>query len=215
MDPYRFLPPERTATTIEEFLEGCHAEPTLAADQLHQGYFEPWLRDAGRPDLAEAAARARETDVVLVVALEQFLQVATLAPRRRRRMRGLAGARAAGGLATHEETVMDAAPNEATGPPVADPPLDTRLTPEEARRVFPRRRKLTDEQAGEVSRLYAETDTPVEAIARQFSISQASVYRLAQRPGCPCARQPLRAHPAGRWGVGDRPNPRALGIGYR
>ena len=43
MDPYRFLPSERTAATIEEFLEGCHAEPTLAADQLHQGYFEPGL----------------------------------------------------------------------------------------------------------------------------------------------------------------------------
>jgi len=36
MDPYRFIPSERTATTIEEFLEGCRAEPTLAADQLHQ-----------------------------------------------------------------------------------------------------------------------------------------------------------------------------------
>ena len=100
---------------------------------------------------------------------------------------------------------MDAAPTEATGPPVADPPPVTRLTAEEGRRVFPTRRKLTDEQAREVARLYAETDTPVEAIARQFSISQASVYRLAQRPGCPCARQPLRAHPAGRvhlWATG-------------
>src|SRR5437899_2172934 len=57
----------------------------------------------------------------------------------------------------------------------------SRLTPEEARRAFPPRRKLTDEQAREVTRLYAETDTPVEAIARQFSIGQASVYRLAQQ----------------------------------
>src|SRR3989441_10511794 len=104
MDPYRFIPSERTATTIEEFLEGCRAEPMLAADQLHQGYFEPWLRDAGRPDLAEAAAQVRQTAIAPGPALEQFLEVATLAPPRRRRMRGLAGARAVGGgLPTHEE----------------------------------------------------------------------------------------------------------------
>src|SRR5712692_6496428 len=201
MDPYRFIPSERTATTIEEFLEGCRAEPTLAADQLHQGYFEPWLRHAGRPDLADAAAQVRQTDIAPAPALEQFLRAATLALPRRRRMRGRAGARVAGDrLPTHEETVIDAAPNEATGPPVADPPSVTRLTPEDARRVFPPRRKLTDEQAREVTRLYAETDTPVEAIARQFSIGQASVYRLAQQRGVPlrqavAASAPDRAYP--------------------
>src|SRR5438876_3158683 len=79
----------------------------------------------------------------------------------------------------------------------------SRLTPEEARRAFPPRRKLTDEQAREVTRLYAETDTPVEAIARQFSIGQASVYRLAQQQRVPvrqatAASAPSRARtPAG------------------
>ena len=97
MEPYRFIPSERTAMTIEEFLEVCRAEPTLAADQLHGGYFEPWLRDAGRPDLAEAAAQVRQTDFAPASALEQFLQAATLAPARRRRRRRMAGARAAGG----------------------------------------------------------------------------------------------------------------------
>src|ERR1700674_4004575 len=77
MEPYRFIPSERTAMTIEEFLEGCRAEPTLAADQLHQGYFEPWLSDAGRPDLAEAAARVRQTAFAPASALEEFLQAAS------------------------------------------------------------------------------------------------------------------------------------------
>src|ERR1700674_679504 len=132
MEPYRFIPSERTAMTIEEFLEGCRAEPTLAADQLHQGYFEPWLSDAGRPDLAEAATRVRQTDFAPASALEQFLQAATLAPPRRRRKRSLAGARAAGGrVPTHEETLIDAAPNEADRPPEADDPMSvTRLAPE-------------------------------------------------------------------------------------
>ncbi len=200
MEPYRFLPSERTAMTVEEFLEGCRAEPTLAADQLHQGYFGPWLSDAGRPDLAEAAAQVRQTDIAPAAALEQFLRAATLAPPRRRRMRGLAGARAAGGggLPTHEETRIEAAPNEeANSPPVAEPPSVTQLAPEEARHAFPPRRKLTDEQAREVIRLYAETDTPVEAIARQFSIGQTSIYRLAQQRGVPLRQAVAASAPAG------------------
>ena len=36
-----------------------------------------------------------------------------------------------------------------------------------------------------MTRLYAETDTPVEAIARQFGIGQSSIYRLAQQHGVP------------------------------
>src|SRR5438128_7836464 len=99
---------------------------------------------------------------------------------------------------------MGAAPNEeANSPPVAEPPSVTQVAAEEARRAFPPRRKLTDEQAREVTRLYAETDTPVEAIARQFSIGQASVYRLAQQQRVPvrqatAASAPSRARtPAG------------------
>ena len=138
MDPYRFLPSERTATTIEEFLEGCRAEPALAADQLHQGYFEPWLRDAGRPDLADAAAQVRQTDVAPAPALEQFLQTATRTPLRRRRPSSPARVHAtAGRPPTHEEALKDAAPTEATSSPAADLPSITRLAPEEARRAFP------------------------------------------------------------------------------
>jgi transposase-like protein len=186
MDPYRFLPSERTATTIEEFLEGCRAEPTLAAEQLHHGHFEPWLRDAGRPDLAEAAAQVRQTDIAPAAALEQFLQTATRTPLRRRRPSSPARVRAtAGRPPTHEETLKDAAPTEATGSQAADLPSITRLAPEEARRAFSPRRKLTVEQAREVTRLYAETDTPVGSIARQFGIGQSSIYRLAQQHGVP------------------------------
>ncbi|MBV9895539.1 MAG: hypothetical protein JO020_15355, partial [Chloroflexi bacterium] len=43
------------------------------------GYFEPWLRDQGRDDLAARAARVRhEAD-----GLEQFLKTARPSPRKK------------------------------------------------------------------------------------------------------------------------------------
>src|SRR5439155_11594605 len=45
------------------------------------------------------------------------------------------------------------------------------------------RRKLDDQQEREVTRLYAETETPVSEISKQFGIGESSVYRVAQRHG--------------------------------
>src|SRR5690242_21558029 len=45
------------------------------------------------------------------------------------------------------------------------------------------RRKLDDEQEREVTRLYAETETPVSEISKRFGIGESSVYRVAQRHG--------------------------------
>jgi hypothetical protein len=76
MEPYRFRPSDRTAATLEAFLEGCRAEPVLAADQLQRGYFEPWLRDAGWPEVAEAAAQIRQRELDPAVSLAAFLEAA-------------------------------------------------------------------------------------------------------------------------------------------
>jgi transposase-like protein len=45
------------------------------------------------------------------------------------------------------------------------------------------RRKLSDQQEREVTRLYAETETPVSEISKRFGIGESSVYRVAQRHG--------------------------------
>src|SRR5579859_7439741 len=45
------------------------------------------------------------------------------------------------------------------------------------------RRKLNDSQEREVTRLYAETETPVSEISKRFGIGESSVYRVAQRHG--------------------------------
>src|SRR5438876_7966453 len=45
------------------------------------------------------------------------------------------------------------------------------------------RRKLSDPQEREVTRLYAETETPVSEISKRFGIGESSVYRVAQRHG--------------------------------
>src|ERR1700712_4987648 len=45
------------------------------------------------------------------------------------------------------------------------------------------RRKLSDAQEHEVTRLYAETETPVSEISKRFGIGESSVYRVAQRHG--------------------------------
>src|SRR5438067_7732689 len=45
------------------------------------------------------------------------------------------------------------------------------------------RRKLTEEQERDVTRLYSETETPVSEISKRFGIGESSVYRVAQRHG--------------------------------
>jgi hypothetical protein len=76
MERYYFSPSARTATNVAEFIAACQIEPHVAARHLHEGYFEPWLRDVGRPDLAEAAARIRLSGVATLQALQQFVQTA-------------------------------------------------------------------------------------------------------------------------------------------
>lgn len=66
----------------------------------------------------------------------------------------------------------------------------TRVGAEEARRGALPRRKLSDEQEREVTRLYAETSTPTPEIARRFGIAESSVYRVTQRHGAPLRGRP-------------------------
>ena len=88
--------------------------------------------------------------------------------------------------ATEPSTEHDQAPS--TPAPIA------------AKRVFPTR-KLSDEQELEVTRLYAETATPLGEIGQRFGISQTSAARIAQRRGA-ALRSPSisRAAAAGRRG---------------
>ncbi len=67
---------------------------------------------------------------------------------------------------------------------------------EEARRVFPPVRKLSDDQEHEVTRLYAETTTSVPEIATRFGVAESSVYRVARRHGASLrGRSPAKARP--------------------
>jgi transposase-like protein len=81
------------------------------------------------------------------------------------------------GLTTPDPTVAATA-DETDGPVTV-----TRLDPEVAPRVFPRLRKLTDEQALAMTHLYAQTNTPVAEIARTYGIGEPYVYRVAKRHG--------------------------------
>ena len=76
MEPYYFSPSSRTATNIAEFVAACQTEPQVAGDHLSHGYFEPWLHDLGRPDLAEAAARLRSSGIATSDAMRQFVEAA-------------------------------------------------------------------------------------------------------------------------------------------
>src|SRR5216683_4261834 len=72
----------------------------------------------------------------------------------------------------------------ATAPtPPAGATTVTRPEANEAQRIRPTRRKLSEEQEGEVTRLYADTTMAVSEIARKFGIGESSVYRVAQRHG--------------------------------
>jgi hypothetical protein len=75
---YEFSPHER-AETVQEFLAACRTNKEVARNHLAAGYFEPWLRDQGRDDLAARAARVRSDPD----GLEQFLKTARPSPRRK------------------------------------------------------------------------------------------------------------------------------------
>src|SRR6266704_5458769 len=74
------------------------------------------------------------------------------------------------------------------------------------------RRKLTEDQEREVTRLYADTETPVSEISKRFGIGESSVYRVAQRHGAKLrGRQPGAPRSSGPRATGARRGPRAGG----
>src|SRR6266851_2543738 len=79
------------------------------------------------------------------------------------------------------------ASGEGANAPAPSPPAGSstveRLEANATKRVIPTRRKLGDEQEGELTRLYADTTMPVSEIARMYGIGESSVYRVAQRHG--------------------------------
>ena len=79
MAPYYFTPTDRAASTLEEFLAICQEEPSVAEHHLRQGWFSPWLHDAGYGQLARAVGRRPRPS------LARFLAVAEGRPRAARR----------------------------------------------------------------------------------------------------------------------------------
>src|SRR6266568_5597147 len=74
------------------------------------------------------------------------------------------------------------------------------------------RRKLSDEQEREVTRLYGETETPVSEISKRFGIGESSVYRVAQRHGAKLRGRTTGApRSSGPRATGARRGPRAGG----
>jgi hypothetical protein len=76
---YHFTPTDRSAETLKDFLATCRVLPDVAGQHLAAGWFEAWLSDQGRGDLARHAAEVRcESD-----GLARFLKLArpTRAPR--------------------------------------------------------------------------------------------------------------------------------------
>ena len=72
------LTPDDRAESVGEFLAACRSHKEVAREHLAAGYFEPWLRDQGRDDLATRAAKLRSDPD----GLEQFLKTARPSPRR-------------------------------------------------------------------------------------------------------------------------------------
>lgn len=56
---YYFTPTDYSAASVDEFLSVCRTMPEVAGQHLAAGWFEPWLQDQGRGDLAERAATVR------------------------------------------------------------------------------------------------------------------------------------------------------------
>jgi hypothetical protein len=71
MHPYHFTSTDQ-AETVAAFLRMCRKNRAVAREHLAAGWFEPWLRDQGRTDLATRAAKVRTSSD----GLEQFLKTA-------------------------------------------------------------------------------------------------------------------------------------------
>jgi hypothetical protein len=80
MESLYYFTPTQAAASVPEFLAACRANKELARHHLAAGYFEPWLRDQGRNDLASRAARVRDQSD----GLELFLKTARPTPRSRK-----------------------------------------------------------------------------------------------------------------------------------
>jgi hypothetical protein len=78
MSAYEFSPTAR-AETVQEFLAACRTNKEVAREHLAAGYFEPWLVDQGRADLASRAAKVRHDPE----GLEMFLKTARPSPRKK------------------------------------------------------------------------------------------------------------------------------------
>jgi hypothetical protein len=76
---YYFTPTDRAADTVKDFLATCRAMPDVAGQHLAAGWFEAWLNDQGRADLAQRAASARGEPE----GLAHFLKQARPTPARR------------------------------------------------------------------------------------------------------------------------------------
>ena len=69
---YHFTPTDRSADTVKDFLATCRSMPDVAGQHLAAGWFEAWLNDQGRGDLAQHATDVRcEPD-----GLARFLKLA-------------------------------------------------------------------------------------------------------------------------------------------
>ena len=74
---YHFTPTDCSADTVKDFLATCRSMPDVAGQHLAAGWFEAWLNDQGRGDLAQHAADVRsEPD-----GLARFLKLARPARR--------------------------------------------------------------------------------------------------------------------------------------
>jgi hypothetical protein len=63
----------KSAQTVEELVRVCEDAPTDALYHFTSGHFEPWLGYIGRPDLAKAAAQARQAGGMPIYNLVSFL----------------------------------------------------------------------------------------------------------------------------------------------
>ena len=86
---YYFTPTDHAAASVDEFLASCRALPEVAGNHLAEGWFEAWLRDQGRFDLAERAAQHRHA----ADGLEAFLKACRPARARRAPAKGAAAPR--------------------------------------------------------------------------------------------------------------------------
>jgi hypothetical protein len=67
-----YFSPTDSATSVEDFLVSCRSMPEIAGQHLANGWFEPWLRDQGRDDLAKRAEKVRAE----AAGLQLFLKTA-------------------------------------------------------------------------------------------------------------------------------------------